>query len=203
MRYPKPARHIVTAVDAEGKQIPVAYRVNCRRPDDSGEGFSSLLFPEGVGMFARNQREEGYEVTVEELAEMPEEMVPIWLLLSLLKFAPPSRRKDLEEVGSLAIQRAEQLRTNQIAERSGENLFVAVSPGEDEVLDLVFTRGKPLIFSRVGDEWVRSDGIGDYDYQSYAMVSVSDQVLSLYDERRARNQTILLSELRQLGMLSE
>jgi hypothetical protein len=55
----------------------------------------------------------------------------------------------------------------------------------------------------VGDEWVRSEGIGDYDYQSYAMVSVSDQVLSLYDERRAGNQTILLSELRQLGMLSK
>jgi hypothetical protein len=193
----------VTAVDAEGKQIPVAYRSNCRRPDDSGEGLSSLLFPEGIRMFARNQREEGYEVTVEGLAELPEEMVPTWLLLSLLKFAPPSRRKDLEEVGSLAIQRAEQLRTNQIAERSGENLFVAVSPGEDEVLDLVFTMGKPLIFSRVGDEWVRSEGIGDYDYQSYAMVSVSDQVLSLYDERRAGNQTILLSELRQLGMLSK
>lgn len=203
MRYPKPAKYVISAIDAEGRPVPAAYRSTCSPPNRPDEGFSSLHFPEGIRIFARNSREDGYEVTVEDLAELPDEMIPTWLLLRLVQLMPPSRRSELTELGGLAISRAEQLRTLHLAEHADETLFVATAPDEDQVLDLVFTRGNPLIYSRIGDEWVRSTGIGDFEYQCYGMVAVVKEVVPLYDERIANSQPLLLSELRELGLIGK
>jgi len=161
-----------------------------------------LHFPAAARWFAKTQRQEGYDVSVEGLSELPDEMVPSWMLEELVRLMPPVRREEMAELGRLAVERAQRLRSNHLAERAGEQLFVAVDPESDEVLDLVFNRGQGLTFARVDGEWVRSYGVGDLDFHCYAMVPVRDNALPLYDKCRALDNELMLAELRANGVLT-
>jgi hypothetical protein len=71
----KAARYIITGVDATGVSTPVLARVKCENSSGSFENF----FPvEAVHGYARNQREEGFIVTVEWLYEVPQEAQNWW-----------------------------------------------------------------------------------------------------------------------------
>jgi len=203
MFKPVPNRHVISGVDANGESTPVAYRLTYKRGDVPADEVSLRLPYTFLRWEVRERREEGYDAEVEPLLEMPDELLEKWMVLHLHRMMPPSARSAFGELAGLAIRRAEQIRCGNIAERNGESLFAAVEPGCDEVLDLVFTRGKPFIYSRVGEEWVHSDGIGDLDYQCFAMNSVADAALKLYDERREAGQLLMLSELRERGMTGD
>ncbi len=71
----KPHRYIITGVDEAGASAPVIANVTCT--NESGS-FSTYLAIEGVHGNARNQREEGYEVTIEWIYEIPQEMQQYW-----------------------------------------------------------------------------------------------------------------------------
>ena len=71
----KPHRYIITGVDEAGAPVPVIANVTCT--NESGS-FSSFLAIEGVHGYARNQREEGFIVTVEWMYEIPQEMQQYW-----------------------------------------------------------------------------------------------------------------------------
>jgi len=135
--------------------------------------------------------------------EIPDELVEKWMASHLEKMLPPSRRDAFREIAVLAIERAKLLRTGEIAEWKGDQLWVAADPHGEEVLDLVFTCGKPYPYSRVGDEWVRSYGIGDYEYKCFRMLQVKDGALCLFDERRLTGGFLGVSELRVRGLLQE
>lgn len=161
-----------------------------------------LHFPDAARWFAKSQRQEGYDVSVEGLDVLPDEMVPSWILGELVKLMPPSRREEMAELGRLAVERADRLRNGHLAERAGEQLFVAVDPESDEVLDLVFSRNQGHVFSRVDGDWVRSFGVGDLDYHCYVMVPVTDGAVSLYEKCRALDGVLTLAELRMNGLIT-
>ena len=71
----KPHRYIITGVDETGAPAPVIANVTCTNKSGS---FSTYLAIEGVHGYTRNQREEGYEVTVEWIYEIPQEMQQYW-----------------------------------------------------------------------------------------------------------------------------
>ena len=71
----KPARHIITGVDATGVSTPVLARVRC---ENSSGSFESNFPVEAVHGYARNQREEGFIVNVEWLYEVPQEAQNWW-----------------------------------------------------------------------------------------------------------------------------
>jgi hypothetical protein len=199
MLKPVPDRHVVSGFDAHGAPTPVAYRVTYRRPDTPRDKVL-LRFPFVLLRWEiRELREQGYEVEVEPLFEMPSELLERWMVMHLNQMMPPGDRSAFGELARRAIRRAEQIRRGEIVERNGETLFAAVRPGSDEVLDLVFTRGKHLIYSRVGAEWVLSHGIDDFEYKLFSMNSVEDAALTVFDERRAAGRSVLLSHLRECG----
>ena len=79
----KPAHHhVVTGFDADGAPTPVMAKITCQR---SGESFVVHAQIEAVHRYARNQREEGYVVTVEWLFEVPEEHLEWWATYYLAK----------------------------------------------------------------------------------------------------------------------
>ena len=71
----KPARYIITGVHATGVSTPVLARVKC---ENSFGSFANLFPVEAVHGYARNQREEGFIVTVEWLYEVPQEAQNWW-----------------------------------------------------------------------------------------------------------------------------
>jgi hypothetical protein len=71
----KPARYIITGVDATGVSTPVLARVKC---ENSSGSFESIFPVEAVHRHARNQREEGFIVNVEWLYEVPQEAQNWW-----------------------------------------------------------------------------------------------------------------------------
>lgn len=70
-----PARYIITGVDATGVSTPVLARVKC---ENNSGSFENILPVEAVHGYARNQREEGFIVTVEWLYEVPQEAQNWW-----------------------------------------------------------------------------------------------------------------------------
>jgi hypothetical protein len=71
----KPARYIITGVDAAGVSTPVLARVKC---ENSSGSFENIIPVEAVHGYARNQREEGFIVNVEWLYEVPQEAQNWW-----------------------------------------------------------------------------------------------------------------------------
>ena len=71
----KPDRYIITGVDKAGVLTPVLARVKCE--NDSGS-FESIFPIEAVHGYARNQREEGFVVSVDWLYEVPQEAQSWW-----------------------------------------------------------------------------------------------------------------------------
>lgn len=84
----KPAhRFVVTGVDAAGDPTPVMAKVTCE-----GRGAPLVVHAavEAVHGFARNQREEGFVVTVEWLYEVPADHLDWWAQYYLVAHATPS-----------------------------------------------------------------------------------------------------------------
>jgi len=71
----KPARYIITGVDATGVSTPVLARVKC---ENSSGSFENIFPIEAVHGYGRNQREEGFIVNVEWLYEVPQEAQHWW-----------------------------------------------------------------------------------------------------------------------------
>ena len=71
----KPDRYIIIGVDKAGVSTPVLARVKCE--NDSGS-FESIFPIEAVHGYARNQREEGFVVSVDWLYEVPQEAQSWW-----------------------------------------------------------------------------------------------------------------------------
>ena len=71
----KPKRYVITGYDESGQQVPVMAKVLCET--ESGP-FSTFMAVEAVHGYARNQREEGFTVTVEWLNEVPGELQLWW-----------------------------------------------------------------------------------------------------------------------------
>lgn len=84
----KPAhRFVITGVDASGNPTPVMAKVTCH---GRGEPFFVHAAVEAVHGYARNQREEGFVVTVEWLYEVPDECLDWWAQYYLVTHATPS-----------------------------------------------------------------------------------------------------------------
>jgi len=84
----KPAhRFVLTGVDAAGDPTPVMAKVTCE-----GRGAPLVVHAavEAVHGFARNQREEGFVVTVEWLYEVPADHLDWWAQYYLVTHATPS-----------------------------------------------------------------------------------------------------------------
>jgi hypothetical protein len=75
MTVREPERYVISGVDGDGNAVPVCARVTCA--DDRGD-FSSVLLVRSVHGYVRNQREEGYVVTVEWLYEVPTDLMGLW-----------------------------------------------------------------------------------------------------------------------------
>jgi hypothetical protein len=71
----KPARYIITGVDATRVSTPVLARVKC---ENSSGSFENIFPIEAVHGYGRNQREEGFIVNVEWLYEVPQEAQNWW-----------------------------------------------------------------------------------------------------------------------------
>ena len=71
----KPARYIITGVDAAGVSTPVLARLKC---ENSSGSFENIFPVEAEHGYARNQREEGFIVNVEWLYEVPQEAQNWW-----------------------------------------------------------------------------------------------------------------------------
>ncbi|NDC45272.1 MAG: hypothetical protein EBZ55_04170 [Actinobacteria bacterium] len=71
----KAHRFVVTGVDAAGAPTPVMAKITCQK---NGDPFFVHAAVEAVHGYARNQREEGYVVTVDWLFEVPEEHLEWW-----------------------------------------------------------------------------------------------------------------------------
>jgi len=204
MKSPKPNRYIINGVDGDGTPTPVAYRVVRRRPDDHEPAQISVHLPDHLHRQVQLLRESGDDIFVEPLMEMPDELLETWMSLRLCRLVPAGHQTTFNDLVSLALERADKLRNGMLAERTGEQLFVAVHPQDsNEVIDLVFTRGKPAIYSRRQGEWVRSSGAEDFEYGHCQMLKVDERVLDLYDERTANARPLSLSELRMENLLAE
>jgi len=80
-------RFVVTGVDAAGDPTPVMAKVTC---EGRGAPFVVHAAVEAVHGFARNQREEGFVVTVEWLYEVPADHLDWWAQYYLVTHATPS-----------------------------------------------------------------------------------------------------------------
>jgi hypothetical protein len=164
----------------------------------------SVRFPNFLRWQVRELRESGQEVTIEPLFEMPDELIEQWMFLHLSGMMPPGQRSAFNEAASIALDRADKLRSGELAVRDGEQLFVAIAPwGDDTVIDLVFTRGKPATYSRSSGDWVRSFGAGDFEYGHCRMLAVDDRVLGLYDERAGSDRPLTLTDLMLADLVVE
>ena len=80
-------RFVVTGVDAAGDPTPVMAKVTC---EGRGAPFVVHAAVEAVHGFVRNQREEGFVVTVEWLYEVPADHLDWWAQYYLVTHATPS-----------------------------------------------------------------------------------------------------------------
>ncbi len=71
----RPFRYIIRGVDETGASAPVLARVRCTSNYGMWETFKPV---EWVHSYARNQREEGFDVDVERLYEVPQEAQNWW-----------------------------------------------------------------------------------------------------------------------------
>jgi len=84
----KPAhRFVITGLDAAGQPTPVMAKITC---EGRGSSFVVHAAIEAVHGFARNQREEGFVVTVEWLYEVPDECLDFWAQYYLVKHQTPT-----------------------------------------------------------------------------------------------------------------
>jgi hypothetical protein len=83
----KPHRFVVTGVDAAGVPTPVMAKITCQK---KGEPFFVHAPVEAVHRYARNQREEGYVVTV----DVPEEHLEWWATYYLATNTPTPTTKE-------------------------------------------------------------------------------------------------------------
>ncbi len=188
MSRPHDRTFVVTARNAAGEKVPAAYMA---RWFQGKKHLSDVpVLPHQTRQFVREHSEPGYAVKLEPLEEMPEELVLVWMLQYLLEETPAAEHEALLSLVQRLRHKADRLRRGELANRHGEQLFVAVEPSGDEVLDLVFTRYPNRTFTRRTGEWIRSSGIDGNDYLCYTLVGVTEPVLTLFDETE-RNGTVL------------
>lgn len=182
---------VISARSPDGSPVPVAFRLIIK--DAEGNVSTGLVFPEGRHWWVREERENGREVEVEPLFELPDEMVTPWIVNQVLSVAPAADVAPLKELLGRATRRAAQLRSGEIALHRRETLFVAVRPGEDAVRDLAFTARGGANYARQGHEWVRQP-LSDLD-DPVVLHPVKSGAVALFDERSETNLEVLLSEL--------
>ena len=96
-----PTRYVISGLDSSNKPTPVAYRVTTWPTDSPEDQRSCFVLPEYVRGLTRPLREEGDEVQLEPIYEIPERYVTLWMVMYLCHHATPELKEHAEALLSL------------------------------------------------------------------------------------------------------
>ena len=82
-----PKRYVISGLDSTGEPTPAAYRVTTWRPGTPEDQQSCFVLPEYVRGLTRPLREEGDEVQLEPIYEIPERYLTLWMVTYLCRHA--------------------------------------------------------------------------------------------------------------------